>query len=151
MYKILDIEEYRRMGVGNKVGELRKWVSGQLDNHKSVLRVVAGETPEINPDLEMVMSVDLRELPTMMNDYEEDSTAYAVLKYRMENAIDDCDDSILDSDMFAKVVMKILPDCDGEEDTRTISAHQSFANDMITICTIFCFDDLRESFTIWRP
>jgi hypothetical protein len=87
----------------------------------------------------------------MMNDYEEDSTAYAVLKYRMENAIDDCDDSILDSDMFAKVVMEILPDCYSEEDVKTILTHQSFAEDMITVCTIFCFDDLRESFVNWRP
>jgi hypothetical protein len=151
MYKVLDIEEYRRMDSGHKIGELRKWVTEQLDNHKSVLRSVAGEIPEINPDLDTVMSVDLRELPTMMNDYEEDSTAYAVLKYRMENAIDDCDDSILDSDMFAKVVMEILPYLSGEEDVKSILTHRSFAEDMITICTIFCFDDLRESFVNWRP
>lgn len=151
MYEILDNKEYDTMPPEDKIGELRKWMIEQLDNHKAVLRSIAGTIPEADPDLETVLCVDLRELPTMMNDYDEDSAAYAVLKYRMENAIDDCNDSILDSDVIGRIVMGILPDCDSEEDVRTMLAHRSFADDMITICSIFCFDDLRESFAIWRP
>lgn len=151
MYKLLDPSEYGTMTSEKRVAELRLWLTDQLDNHRAVLRSIAGTMPEADPDLKTVMCVDLKDLPTMMNDYEEDSAAYAVLKYRMENAIDICDDSILDSDMIGKIVMSIVPDCDSEEDVRTLMAHRSFADDMITICSIFCFDDLRESFTTWRP
>lgn len=151
MYKVLDPSEYGIMTAFERSTELRAWLIHQLDNHRAVLRSVAGIMPECDEDLDTVMSVDLIELPKMINDYDDGSTAYAVLKYRMENSIDVCDDSILDSDMIGKLVMEILPDCDSEEDVRTILAHRSFAEDMITICQIFCFDDLKGSFTIWRP
>ena len=151
MYKVLDRKEYGTMTAEDKISELRKWVTEQLDNHKAVLRSITGIIPVANKDFNTVISVDLRDLPTMMNDFDEDSVAYAVLKYRIENAIDDCDDIILDSDAIGRIVMGILPNCDSEEDIRTILAHRSFSDDMITLCSIFCFDDLRESFTIWRP
>lgn len=151
MYEALDKEKYSSMNPEERIGELRKWLTEQLDNHKSVLRSIAGTMPEVDEDLDTVMSVDLRDLPTMINNYEENSTAYIVLKYRLENSIEDCDDGLLDCDILGKVVMEILPDCDSEEDVRTILAHRSFADDMITICQIFCLDDLKESFTIWRP
>lgn len=151
MYKLLDPSEYGTMTSEKRVAELRLWLTDQLDNHRAVLRSIAGTMPEADPDLKTVMCVDLKDLPTMMNDYEEDSAAYAVLKYRLENVIDNCDDSILDTELIGKIVMEILPYCDGEEDTRTLLAHRSFAEDMITICKIFCFDDLEKDFTFWQP
>lgn len=151
MYKVLNKSEYDRMDVGYKVDELKKWLTDQLDNHKAVMRSITGTMPEGDPDLETVMAVDLRDLPTMINDFEEDSAAYAVLKYRMENSIDVCDDSILDSEVIGRIVMEIVPDCDSEEDTRTLLAHRSAVDDLMTICLIFGFDDLRNDFAAWRP
>lgn len=151
MYKVLDPSEYGIMTLEKRIAELRVWLTDQLDNHMAVLRSIAGIIPEADEDLDTVLSVDLKELPVMMNDFDEYSTAYAVLKYRLENSVDVCDDNILDCDMIGKLVTGILPDINSEEDLRTVLAHRSFADDMITICQIFCFDDLKRRFTIWRP
>jgi hypothetical protein len=150
-YQELPTESYKKMFPKDQIAELKKWLEDQLNEHRAILRSVAGAIPECDPDLDTVLSVDMRDLPKMINDYEEDSLAHAILKYRIANKVEICDDSILDSDMVGEIVVKICECCDSEEDMRTLQNQRSVADSMVTLCRIFCFKDLEKSFLTWYP
>jgi len=150
-YQELTTDQYKALPLEGRVEELRKWLEDQLDNQRSVLRSVAGAMPEVDPEIEEVIGVELKELPKMINEYEENSAAHMILKYRLENAIEDLDDTILDTDEFGETIMKVVSEFDSEEDQRTINTYRSFSDDMISICQIFGFEALRKSFNAWRP
>jgi hypothetical protein len=153
MYEVLTNKQYRKLTAEDQIVELKKWLSDQLDNHCAVMRSVSGTLIEADPEIEEAIGADLNELPTMINDYEEGTAANFIVKYRLANAIEDCDDSILDTDEFGKVVMKLLSNSEyeSEEDINIIRSHKSFCSDMITVCLIFGYEDLRKSFIAWHP
>lgn len=150
-YKVLTSDKYKALPLEGRVEELRKWLEDQLDNHRSVLRSVAGAMPEVDPEIEEIIGVELKELPKMINDYEEGSTAHMILKYRLANGIEDLDDTVLDTDEFGETIMEVVSEFDSEEDLNTLRAHRSFSDDMISICQIFGFEALQKSFNAWKP
>lgn len=151
MYKILDPEHYTSLSPESRLQELQLWLEGQLENHRAVLRSVAGTIPEIDMDIEEVMNAEFNELGQLINNYQEGSAARAILAYRIQNNIQDYDENVLDIEAVAKVTTELCRDCDSEEDQRTVTAHRSFAEDMAEICRILCFKDLEKAFTLWCP
>lgn len=152
MYEVLKQKAYKKMTADGQIAEFKKWLEDQFNETRAILRSVAGTMPESDPDIDTVISADLRELPKLINDYDEESAAYAILKYRLEKGIDNCGDSILDSDMFGLITSKFCADIgDGEDDCITIEQQRNLIDELRVLCIIFGFDSIRESLTLWRP
>jgi hypothetical protein len=150
MYQNLGTEAYEQMTLEQRIDEMRKWVEDQVSNYKAILRAIAGTIPESDPDIDTVITVDLRDLPPMINDFDGNSTAHAILKYRLENSIETCDSFILDSDIIGHITAEICSECD-EEDNISITQQRNFADELLIICGIFGFKDLASSISAWRP
>ncbi len=151
MYQELKPGEYKKMSLEQRVGEFKKWVEDQVLNMKAIVRSVAGTIPEANTEIEEVIISDFKYLPKLINNYEEDSAAYALLKYRLENNIVNCDDSILDTDTFGAITINECGYCDSEEDIQTLDAQRNLADELLTLCRIFELKDLETTIKAWRP
>jgi hypothetical protein len=151
MYKEKTPEQYKALSLEQRATQLQRWLEDQLDNHQSVIRSIAGTTPESDPNIDNVLGADFKELPTMINDYEEGSIAKFLLKHRLQNNLTECNDSLLDLDDAGRISVKLLHEGDSEENIDIIRAHKTFAYDMIVICKIFGFEGLQKSFEAWCP
>ena len=151
MYQELKPDEYKKLSLEQRVGELKKWLEDQILNMKAIIRSVAGTIPEANTEIEEVILSDFRYLPKMINDYDDDSAAYALLKYRLENNIVNCGDTVLDTDMFGAISVKECGYCDSEENIQTLDAQRNLADELITLCRMFQFKDLETTLHAWRP
>lgn len=154
MYKILKPEQYKKLSYEKKVEELRKYLNEQLDGVRSCVISIAGCTPEINDDIGEVLSVSFEELPTLVANYQQDSVAQAILKYRLENQIKGpCNDDLLYLDAFGEIIAK---ECEAlgesQEDTDYISEIRDQIDEQyFVLCDIFGLEDLKKSFSTWRP
>ena len=151
MYDLLTNKQYNNLSEKYRLKELHKWLESQLENHRSVLRSIAGVTMEDDPDIEEVIGAEYSELGQLINKYDDSSAAKAIYTYRLENNVEECDDSILDLDFMGIITAKLCLVCVSEEGWHTIISQRSFDKDMINNCRILCLNDLEKSFDIWYP
>ena len=145
-YQTLTPEEYKSMTLECKIIEIEEWMEDQLANHQAIINSIAGTHPETNEELASVIDADFKNLPKMINDFENDSLEHAILKYRLDNNIVSCEDKILTQNFVGEKVIALCEYADSESDIATIESQRSLVDDMITLGTILGFDCLVQSF-----
>lgn len=151
MYKELTNEDYQKLSPDDRITELRKWLNGELEYHRNQIRSIAGTDIEQDSDVDNVIATPFDELPTLISDYPEYSAACFLVKYRLEHNIEDGDISVLDTDEYGKLSCDLALDPDNEENYRQIKEERGHIKDLITLCRIFCFEDLQKNFEAWCP
>jgi hypothetical protein len=154
MYKPLNPKQYKKLSHEKRVEELRKYLNDSLDNIKAVVISIAGCNPEVEDDIGEVLSVSFEELPTLISSYNQDSVAHAILKYRLENQVEGpCDDALLKLDALGEIIAKECESLgESQEDTDYINEIRDLIdNHYLILCDIFCLEDLKKSFSTWRP
>lgn len=150
-YKELPAKKYQAMNREEQIIEFSKWIEDALENHKANIRAIAGTMPEMDEDIAEVIDAPFKDLATLINDYDEDSVAHAILKYRLENGIQKCDDSVLDADELGPVICRISLDCESEEDSTSLQDIRGYIDNFKIFCWIFNLEALMKSLNAWRP
>jgi len=151
MYKELDYKVYGSMSNEQKILELRKWVEDQFANCRATLRAIA-YIPDDDPDILTVIKTPFKDLPKLINDYDEGSVQHMILKYRLDNNIVTGDVSLLDINIIGKITAECCGDSPlTDEDTAAICHNRAVIDELRTICKIFGFMYILEDLIIWRP
>lgn len=132
-----------------KILELKMMIENRFVECRERLKVLAC-MPEDDPDINLVIQTPFRDLPKLINDYDEGSIQHKLLKYRLDNRVEICDNSILDIGIVGIFVVELLQDCDGEDATE-VQTIRNTIDDLRTISKIFGFQSILEDLTIWRP
>jgi hypothetical protein len=151
MYTELTAEQYMSMTNEEQINELKKWIEDALDNHRAIIRSIAGTMTEIDEDIAEALEASFKDLATLLNSYDEDSAAYAILKYRLDHNVEDCDDLILDTDELGRIICRISLDCTSEEDGQDLKDIRAYNDNLQTFCRIFGFEALLKSLQAWCP
>jgi hypothetical protein len=151
MYTELTAEQYMSMTNEEQINELKKWIEDTLDNQRAIIRTIAGTILEMDEDVTEVIEAPFKDLATLLNNYDEDSAAYAILKYRLDHNVEDCDDLILDTDELGRVICRIALDCESEEEGQDLKDIRAYNDTLQTFCRIFGFEALLKSLRAWRP
>lgn len=151
-YQVLTEDQYKALPLEGRVEEMKKWIEDCFVNHRSIIRSIAGTLPEMHNDIAEVINAPFKDLPKLINNYEEDSVAHIILKHRLEKNIVTCDNSILDLDAVGECIRDVyLNYCDSEDDNNTIRNLASSNDDLQTLCRIFGFEALQKSLKAWQP
>lgn len=144
------LKTYEQMTAEQRIAEFRKWMEDALDNHRATVRSLAGTMVEQDPDIENVIATPFNELALLINDYKEDSPEHFLIKYRLENNVGDCEESILDTNEYGELSCSLIIEGD-TDDEEELAAERTSIDELIDLCRIFCFEDLQKSFEAWRP
>ena len=150
MYNDLGATAYNQMSSEEKILEVRKWVDNQLTDCKYQLRVLAC-IPDDDPDILTVIRTPYKDLPKLINEYDEESVQNMILKHRLENKIEHCTMNVLDINEIGIFTAKILQeDVDGDDAValEKICKQLDYLRDL---CKILGFQDLLEDIILWRP
>lgn len=132
-----------------KILKLKIMIENRFAECRERLKVLSC-MPEDDPDINLVIQTPFRDLPKLINDYDEGSIQHKLLKYRLDNRVEICDNSILDIGIVGIFVVELLQDCDGEDATE-VQTIRNTIDDLRTISKIFGFQSIIEDLTIWRP
>jgi hypothetical protein len=132
-----------------KILKLKMMIENRFAECRERLKVLSC-MPEDDPDINLVIQTPFRDLPKLINDYDEGSIQHKLLKYRLDNRVEICDNSILDIGIVGIFVVELLQDCDGEDATE-VQTIRNTIDDLRTISKIFGFQSILEDLTIWRP
>lgn len=149
MYNELEATAYNQMSSEEKILEVRKWVDNTFADCKYQLRVLAC-IPEDRIDILTVIRTPYKDLPKLINEYDEESVQHMILKHRLENKIVHCTPNVLDINTIGIFTAKLLQEVDGEDALalEKICVQLDYLRDL---CKILGFQDLLEDIIIWKP
>lgn len=153
------IEKYAAMPAVKQIEEIKKWIESELDDAIRSLQQLVGFHPDGNRDVENVMATPYEDLPTLINDYDEDSLEYALVKKRIADHISEEDTwDLLDSEWGAEKVKeeiqrKIEVQSWEEEggDAQTLHANYFQILNLMELSTLCGDEDLHKKVTTWLP
>lgn len=152
MYRPLTQEKYKKMSAEAQREDFKKWVADALDNKQAIIRSIAGTMIEQNFEIDNALATPFNELALLINEYTEGTSPHFIVKYRLENNLKECDDSLLDTDDYGKHSCRIIVGLfDDFGDDINVSKERDAFDDLIQFCKIFCFEDLLKSLEAWRP
>jgi hypothetical protein len=156
MYRPLTQIKYKKMSAEAQREDFKKWVADALDNKRAIIRSIAGTMIEQDFEIDNALATPFDELALLINEYTEGTTPHFIVKYRLENNLKECDDSLLDTDDYGKHSCKIIVGLDDDEDNEddtsiNVRKERDAFDDLIQFCKIFCFEDLLKSLEAWRP
>lgn len=155
MYRPLTQIKYKKMSAEDQREDFKKWVADALENKRAIIRSIAGTMLEQNFEIDNALATPFDELALLINEYKEGTSPHFIVKYRFENNLKECDDSLLDTDDYGKHSCRILTeiyDEDNEDDIYiNVRKERDAFDDLIQFCKIFCFEDLLKSLEAWRP
>lgn len=150
-YEDLDLNVYKVMSAEEQRTEMRKWLEDALNNHQSTMRSIGGTMPEQEEDIKDAIEAPFEDLGMLINEYDEDCTAYFIIKYRLENNITSTDDSILETDAYGEHTVQMSCFDDTQESRDTLESEREMLCDLKQLSKIFGFEDLVKSFIAWCP
>lgn len=152
------IEKYDAMPAVKQIEEIKKWIESELDDAIRSLQQLVGFHPDGNRDVENVMATPYEDLPTLINNYDEDSLEYALVKKRIADNISEEDTwDLLDSEWGAdKVKEKIqcMIDCSTgmlQADQETLHTNYFQILNLMELSTLCGDEDLHKKVTTWLP
>lgn len=149
MYSLLKATAYNQMSSEEKILEVRKWVDNTFAYCRYQLRNLAC-IPDDDPDILTVIKSPYKDLPKLINEYDQNSVQHMILKHRLENKIVHCTMNVLDINAIRIYTLNELRDVDGE-DALTDEMICSQLDYLRDICKILGFQDLLEDIILWRP
>jgi hypothetical protein len=152
------IEQYSCMTAARQREEIKKWIGSELDDARANLQSLVGLNPEDDSEVETALCTPLNELPTLINQYDEDSMAHKVIKKRLADSIPEDDIYVLiDGEWGAERMQESIQTRLSKEgfynnrDSDTLHANYYHITNLMELATILGDEDLYKKVATWLP